>query len=272
MPSPDGAFIWYELMTTDAEAANRFYSAVVPGWSFGERVPVDIDYRMIERSDGGNAGGVMQLDEAMRQNGARPAWLGYVGVGDVDATVREIEAKGGSVLMPAWDVPGVGRLAMIADPQGNPLYLMDPEPPEGDDQATSDVFSPDQEQRVGWNELTAADPVAARRFYGELFGWTSDEFMAMGELGEYRFLAHQGTTIGAVSPCMEGASAGWRYYIRVPSISAAAEAVKAGGGQVTMGPHEVPGGDHILIANDPQGAEFALSERLERSSQWPRTR
>ena len=111
---------------------------------------------------------------------------------------------------------------------------------------------------MNWNELATADPVAARQFYGELFGWTSDEFMPMGEHGEYRFFAHQGATIGAVSGCVAGAPAGWRYYIRVPSISQATEIVKAKGGAVTMGPHEVPGGDHIIIGNDPQGAEFAL--------------
>jgi len=51
---------------------------------------------------------------------------------------------------------------------------------------------------------------------------------------------------------------GWRYYIRVPSISKAAEAVKAGGGTITLEPMEVPGGGTIIIGNDPQGAEFAL--------------
>ena len=81
--------------------------------------------------------------------------------------------------------------------------------------------------------------------------------LPMGEMGEYRFIAHNRQTIGAISPCVEG-PAGWRYYIRVPSIAAAVDAVKAGGGAVSMGPHEVPGGDHIIIATDPQGAEFAL--------------
>jgi predicted enzyme related to lactoylglutathione lyase len=100
--------------------------------------------------------------------------------------------------------------------------------------------------------------VAARQFYGELFGWTSDEFMPMGEMGEYRFLAHAGQTIGAVCGVQPGGRKGWRYYIRVPSIAAAAEAVKSGGGTVAMGPMEVPGGDHIIIGQDPQGAEFAL--------------
>jgi hypothetical protein len=61
---------------------------------------------------------------------------------------------------------------------------------------------------------------------------------------------------------MPGGPTGWRYYIRVPSISRSVEAVKAGGGTVAMGPHEVPTGDHIIIGHDPQGAEFALVGKL----------
>jgi predicted enzyme related to lactoylglutathione lyase len=159
--------------------------------------------------------------------------------------------------MPAFDIPQ-GRIAMAADPQGNPFYVMKPIPPAGKEDAQSDVFSPTEEQRVSWNELTTSDPAAAREFYGELFGWSSDEFMPMGELGEYRFFAHGGTTIGALCQPMPGGSAKWRYYIRVPSIAKAVDAVKQNGGTVSVGPHEVPGGDHIVIGNDPQGAEFAL--------------
>jgi uncharacterized protein len=251
-----GSPVWYELMTDDPDGAKAFYDAVV-GWEIGDRQPGDQDYRMIGRGDGGFAGGVLRLTDEMRRHGARPMWLGYIGVDDVDAAVANVEATGGKALMPAFDIPQ-GRIAMIADPQGNPLYLMKPVPPAGHPDAQSDVFSPDAEQRVGWNELTTPDPAAARQFYGDLFGWTSDDFMPMGEFGEYRFFAHAGTTIGAVCGVSPGGSAGWRYYIRVPSISAAVEAVKANGGTVSMGPHEVPGGDHIIIGNDPRGAEFAL--------------
>lgn len=252
-----GSHIWYELMTTDPDRATRFYEAIVPGLKFGERLPGDQDYRIINRSDGGSLGGVLGLTDEMREHGARPIWMGYVGVDNVDATVAQIEAKGGKALMPAFDIPQ-GRIAMVADPQGNPFYVMKPIPPEGDPNAQSDVFSPTDEQRVAWNELSAADPVAARQFYGELFDWKSDDFMDMGEHGEYRFLDHGSTRIGAVSGTMSGAPQGWRYYIRVPSISKAAETVKASGGTVAMGPMEVPGGDHIIIGHDPQGAEFAL--------------
>jgi uncharacterized protein len=256
--SAQGSHIWYELMTPDPVGAKSFYEAVVPGWSIGERNPGDIDYRMIERSDGGNAGGVLGMNEDMRAHGAKPLWLGYIAVDDVDGTIAQIEAKGGKAQMPATDIPDVGRIAMVADPQGNAFYVMMPKPPSDQTDAKSDVFSSDAVQRVSWNELSTPDPVAARQFYGDLFGWESDEFMDMGEYGEYRFLDHRGTRIGAVCGVMPGGSGGWRYYVQVPSISKAVEAVKAGGGTITVEPHEVPGGDHITIGNDPQGAEFAL--------------
>ena len=255
-PKLQGSHIWYELITPDPDGATAFYRAVV-GWEIGERLPGDQDYRMIGRSDGGFAGGVLGLTDEMRQHGARPIWLGYLGADDVDATIARIEAKGGKTLLPAFDIPQ-GRIAMVADPQGNPFYVMKPIPPAGKEDAQSDVFSPNEQQRVSWNELSTPDPVAARTFYGELFGWGSDEFMDMGEFGEYRFIDREGERIGAMCGVGPGGSAGWRYYIRVPSIAKAVEAVKSGGGTVKMGPHEVPTGDHIIIADDPQGAEFAL--------------
>jgi predicted enzyme related to lactoylglutathione lyase len=256
-PDQTGAFIWYELMTTDADGAKAFYDKVV-GWDIGQGEAAYQGYRMINRKDGGFAGGVMPLTAEMQQHGARPTWLGYLYVPDVDQTIGKIETLGGKALMPAMDIPNVGRIAMVADPQGIPFYVMKPIPPANDPNAQSDVFSTTAEQRVGWNELMTSDPAAARKFYGDLFGWTSEEFMPMGENGEYRFWARQGQTIGAVCGEMGSGNSKWRFYIRVPSIAAAVDAVKAGGGQVFMGPHEVPGGDHIIIGNDPQGAEFAL--------------
>jgi len=258
--SPHGSYIWYELLTPDPVAAKTFYDAVA-GFDIESEPSGEMDYRMIRAADD-NVGGVMRLNEEMAQHGAKPVWLGYVAVDDVDATVAKVEAKGGKVHLPAFDIPDVGRIAMVADPQGNTFYVMKPTPPKDSEDKKSTAFSTSADGHVNWNELTTSDPVGARSFYGELFGWTSDEFMPMGELGEYRFFAHQGTTIGAVcQPGPEGSS-GWRYYIRVPSISKAVEAVKAGGGTVSMGPHEVPGGDHIIIGNDPQGAEFALVGKL----------
>jgi hypothetical protein len=255
-PNPQGDFIWYELMTPDAEGAKAFYDAVV-GWSFGEAASEFNGYRMINTADGGMAGGVLPLTDEMQQHGARPAWLGYIHVTDVDGSVAGIEKAGGKGLM-THDIPNVGRIAMVTDPQGAPFYVMKPIPPAGRENEPSDVFSPTKPGRCSWNELTTSDPVAARRFYGEQFGWTSDEFMPMGEQGEYRFFDHHGLRIGAVAGASEGQHSHWRFYFRVPSIAKAKESVEAKGGKIVMGPMEVPGGDNIVIGIDPQGAEFAL--------------
>jgi predicted enzyme related to lactoylglutathione lyase len=255
--NPTGDFIWYELITPNPDAAKAFYDAVV-GWDIEPAPSGEMDYRMIRRSDGGNGGGVMRLTDDMASHGARPTWLGYINVDDVDRTVTSIAAQGGKALMAAFDIPDIGRIALVTDPQGAPFYVMKPIPPANDPNAASDVFSPDAQQRVGWNELSTSDPAAARRFYGEQFGWNSDEFMPMGEMGEYRFFDHHGQRIGALAGTTSGQQPHWRYYVRVPSISAAKDVIEQKGGAVHMGPHQVPTGEWIIIGSDPQGAEFAL--------------
>ena len=159
---------------------------------------------------------------------------------------------------PATDIPNVGRIAMVADPQGAPFYVMKPIPPAGDPNAKSDVFSASEQQRVGWNELQTSDVEGARRFYGDQFGWGSEEYMDMGEMGLYRFFDQQGTRIGALFDASNGQRSHWRFYIRVPSISAAKDAAERGGGTIHMGPQQVPTGEYVVIGSDPQGAEFAL--------------
>lgn len=249
-----GGFIWYELMTTDAEGAKDFYDAVV-GWNIGEAAPEFKGYRMINRSDGGFAGGVLPITPDMAQHGAKPGWLGYVYVADVDQAVASIEAAGGKTWMAAMDIQNVGRVALVSDAPGAPIYVMTPLS-RGDEQ--SDVFSPDAVQRVGWNELQTNDVDAARRFYGDQFGWSTEDFMDMGEMGEYRFIDQNGTRIGALFNSNNGQPPHWRFYIRVPSVSAAKTTAEQKGGTIHMGPHQVPTGDWIVIGSDPQGAEFAL--------------
>ena len=178
MPNPLGSFIWYELMTNDVPAAKRFYDSVI-GWDIDPNpVAPDVNYRMIKRSDGGMAGGVLELDDKMREGGARPIWMGYLNTDDVDAKVEEIKSDGG-VIMEPWDQPGVGRLAMFTGPEGAPIYLMDPIPPESDPNASSDVFSVDQPQHVRWNELWSSDPSTSIDFYKRRFGWDQEGDMDM---------------------------------------------------------------------------------------------
>lgn len=253
MVNPHGSFIWYELMTRDPAAARAFYEDVV-GWSIDAAAPPGpVDYRMIAASDG-KVGGMITLTDAMCDQGARPCWLGYIGVDDVDAALAAVAADGGAVLMPASDIPGVGRIAMVADPQGIPFYVM-----RGASDEDSRAFQRTGMGHVSWNELVTPDPDAALAFYGRRFGYVREGGMPMGELGEYAFLAHHGEVVGAMmSHSGESGPPGWGFYFRVPDIHEAKARVEAGGGSVVFGPQEVPGGEQVLNAVDPEGVPFGL--------------
>lgn len=258
MANPAGSFIWYELMSPDPDASKAFYDAVV-GWDIEPQPAGDLDYRMIRRSDGGNAGGVLRLDSAMQEHGARPAWLGYLFVDDVDQAVAGATADGASTIMPPWSVPGIGRMAMIADPTGAPMYLMKPEPPAGQADATSDVFSVDQPQHVRWNELSSSDSDRALDFYRQHFGWRQEGAFDMGPAGPYRFLYHGDVRFGAVMGLMPHVPASrWTYFLGVDDIDRATAALNEGGGTVIAGPHQIPGGEYTVMATDPHGAAFGI--------------
>lgn len=109
-----GAFSWSELMTTDLKGAEAFYSTLF-GWTLADGPVGDIEYRVI--SAGGQAiGGLMKKPENMEQ--IPPHWGSYITVDDVDLTAKLAEEHGGIVLMPPHDIPTVGRMTVIQDPQG----------------------------------------------------------------------------------------------------------------------------------------------------------
>lgn len=254
MTNPHGTPIWYELLTPDHAASKRFYDAVI-GWTIGDKPPGDLDYRMISAGDG-QVGGVMALTEAMTTGGAKPSWLFYLGVDDVDATADRITAAGGAVLMPPVDLPGVGRMAFVADPMGAPFYIM-----RGSSDAQSTAFRYQDTAAPGhaiWNELSAPDPAAAIAFYAQLFGWRQEGAMRMGELGEYQFIHDANGAIGAVMPVMPDARPGWLFYFMVTEIDAAASRVAQAGGAIEQEPVEIPGGSFSLVATDPHGVRFGL--------------
>lgn len=253
MVNPHGSFIWYELMTTDPDAASRFYGDVV-GWTISDPAPSgDVEYRFIHAPDS-SAGGVLTLTQEMCDGGARPMWLGYIGCDDVDAAVAKAVEAGGKLQMEPFDAPGVGRIAMIADPQGVPIYLM-----RGASDDDSTAYQRHGLGHVSWNELMTTDREAALAFYRDHFNYEKVGGMDMGpELGEYSFIAHAGETVGAVMKGSPESPAAWQFYFRVPDTDAAVEKVTAGGGQVLFGPMDVPTGERVLVGLDPQGAAFGL--------------
>jgi len=253
-----GSWIWYELMTPDAEGSKAFYDRVV-GWNIQTTHGEDSNYGFINNPDGGMTGGVLHLDDDMQRHGARPCWIGYIGVDDVDSSLAAVEAAGGRTVMPPRDIEMAGRIAMVADPNGAPFYIMTPKPPSGSGEGESTAFHPILPGRCAWNELIGADQQAALDFYTALFGWSLPEAMDMGPMGKCQFVAHDGVTIGAIMRKPEQAPvSAWTHYFRVPDIEAAKAAAEGAGATIMRGPMEVPGGDWIIQGKDPQGAFFAL--------------
>ncbi|MEK6636748.1 MAG: VOC family protein [Pseudomonadota bacterium] len=254
MANAHGDFIWYELLTSDADAAADFYGKVI-GWSFADSGQSGMDYRLFS-SSAAPVGGLMAINSEMKAGGAQPAWLGYIGVDDVDVSAARIKAAGGAIHMEPKDIPDVGRFAMVADPQGVMFFIMKG---ASDEPSLSFASETPENGHCAWNELSTTDTAGAVDFYSGQFGWKQEGEMDMGPMGKYLFLHHGPGMIGAVMPKMPAMPVpAWTYYFRVPDIDTAVEAIKAHGGTILQEPTEIPGGDYSMNALDPQGAAFAL--------------
>ena len=252
MPSPYGSFVWYELMTSDAKAGEAFYRDVVGWGAQGAGMP-GVDYTLLTIGSTPVAGLMTMPAEACSQ-GAKPGWIGYVGVENVDATAAKAKQLGGSVYKEPADIPGVGRFAVLADPHGGVFALFKWEAPKADAPP-----APGTPGHTGWHELFAGDLEPAFDFYSKLFGWTKADSLDMGPMGTYQLFAHDGVPIGGMmTKPPQAPKPVWNYYFNVDSVAAAAERVKRDGGEVLMGPMQVPGGSWIIQGRDPQQASFAL--------------
>lgn len=252
MPATPSQFIWYGLCSSNPAKAAEFYGAVL-GWTVQGSGPTEMNYKAW-LAGGEGIGGLLEITPDMALGGMEDGWLGYVDVEDVDASVATIVAKGGHSHM-AQTVPGVGRMAMVSDPQGAAFYVMKPEPT---DAGPSPAFAPRVLGHGGWNELHTKDSNAASVFYRELLGWTSDASYGMSAMGAYLTFNVGGDAISAIFNSPGFPKPRWLYYLNVDDIDAAKARVEAAGGTINAGPMPVPTGQWMLNATDPQGAMFGL--------------
>lgn len=253
-----GKFFWYELTTSDPQAALAFYGDVV-GWT---SAPFAVDlgepYHVVSGS-AGPLGGVMAIPAEAQDCGMTPWWGGYIGSADVDADAVRLSAAGGSVKRAPEDIPGVGRFAVMSDPGGAIFMLLKGSSPQG-----MEAAPPMAPGHVGWHELYSGDFDADMGFYTGALGWTRGDAMDMGEMGLYQLVSQDGgsdfqSMTGGIMPApKEMPTPAWLFYFTVGDIDAAVERVTAGGGTVLNGPMAVPGAAWIIQATDPQGAMFAL--------------
>lgn len=250
--APRGRFVWYELLTTDPDAASGFYTELV-GWE-ARTSSTDRAYR--EWINGGTPiGGLMALPDEAKKLGAPPNWIGHIATPNVVKTAEQASKLGAKVLREPTEVPDVGKFAVLADPQGAVFAIFQP---EGD---TPGGHDHPQLGEVSWHELATTNAEAAFAFYTAVFDWEIKEDMDMGEAGVYHMFGLEGKAppVGGIftkPPQMPVAA--WLYYVKVRDVTETAKQVKKLGGKVLNGPMEVPGGDMIVQCMDPQGAATAF--------------
>lgn len=252
MSNDHAKFVWYDVMTSDTKAAESFYRRAI-GWDAKDSGMDDRSYTIFSMGPT-MVGGLMPIPEEARAMGARPMWMGYVGVDDVDAYARRVTAAGGAVRRPPEDIPGIGRFAVVADPDGAGFILF-----RGSSAEAPAPAEPGTPGHIGWHELHAGNGERAFAFYSSLFGWTKAEAMDMGPMGVYQIFATGGAPVGGMmTKTADMPMPAWLYYFNVDAVDAAMARVKDAGGQVINGPMEVPGGSWIAQCTDPQGAMFAM--------------
>ena len=253
MATQPGSFVWQEYMADDPAAAAKFYAEVV-GWTAKDAGMSDFPYMLLSAGPDMVAG-LMEVPEPARQMGARPGWIAYIGVPDVDAYAAKVAAAGGAIYRAPSDIPGVGRFAVVADPHGAVFSLFKGLPPED----PRPPMAPDTLGNVGWRELRAGDLDSAFAFYSGLFGWKKTQAMEMGPAGTYQIFAIEGGQGGGMmTKTADTPAPYWLHYFNVDAIDAAAARVRSGGGEVLVEPQQVPGGGWVVRARDPQGGAFAL--------------
>jgi predicted enzyme related to lactoylglutathione lyase len=249
-----GRPLWYELMTTDMKAAESFYRTVV-GWTAAPFAAAQHPYTMFSRSGDVPVAGVMTKPDEVK---APPFWAMYVGVPKLEDAASHIKRLGGTAHTEIIEIPTVGRMQMMMDPQGAAFYIYEPASGEQHAEAAAEVGE------ASWHELMTTDAAAAMKFYQDVFGWQPSDAMDMGEMGKYQMFNRPHGMIGGMMnkpPQMANVPPNWQIYFRVPDVDGAAERIKANGGQILNGPMEVPGGDRVVNAMDPQGAAFGLHAR-----------
>ena len=250
--SDRGLFVWHEVGTTDLKAGEDFY-AQIAGWKT-ESWSQNPSYRLFVTRREPRAG-LYLISESPNTLTPPPHWLSYIGTPDVDATVRQAVELGGKVIVPAYNVPSVGRMAHLQDPQGALFAVSSQE-------QRSKLKDP-QLGDFSWHELLTSNWQTAFDFYAKVFGWEKMEAMDMGPQGTYQIFGAGGHQMGGMFTPGGLPPGGplWIPYIMVADARRTAEAAKEFGATIVQGPNEVPGGDWVFTGVDRQGAMFAAHSK-----------
>jgi predicted enzyme related to lactoylglutathione lyase len=246
LPTP-GVPNWVDLGTADLEDAIRFYTELF-GWEAevsGEEYGGYTTFRLDGRATAG-AG-------PLYGEGQPTAWSTYVATDDADVIAARVEAAGGKVLVPPFDVMYQGRMAAFLDQAGAPFSVWQAGTMRG-----ADIF--DVPGALTWSELVTRDVEGSAAFYGAVFGWVARESSMSGM--DYIVWEHDGRPIAGMQP-MDGDEwpddlpPHWMLYFAVADCDDSAAYVQSLGGRIVQPPTTLPIGRYAVV-EDPQGGTFSI--------------
>ena len=231
-------FVWHDHGSPDPAKAREFYGALF-GWEFETFGPGEMNYEMI-KANGQTHGGF-----GSPPGDPPPHWMGSVLVDSADAAAERAKSAGGTILAEPMEIPEVGRLAVLADPQGAVVAAFSP---AGDPPVNEGIFV--------WDELLTTDVEDAKRFYGEVFGWTSRD-MPMGPSTYTIFMRAGDADVGGLMQRPdERIPPNWTTYIGTDDVDATVARANELGATTLNGPMDVPGQGRFAIITDPTGVVF----------------
>lgn len=237
-------FVWFEHIAAERDQARTFYAEVLP-WTIDDvEMGMAEPYPMIKAGEA-PVGGFT----APPKDGIPPHWVGYLSVPDVAAAAAAITEAGGKALMDAFDVPNVGRMQPVADPQGGALFLFTPA--DGDQTAAEGPGS------FHWHELWADDPQKAAAFYAETLGFETEATEM--PTGTYYLLKSGDAPIAGIMKKPDAAiPTHWMPYVEVDNADDAVKRAASNGGELLGEVMEVPDVGRFGIVRDPLGATLGL--------------
>jgi hypothetical protein len=239
-----GRFIWRELMSTDVHAAKEFYSALA-GWSFTEHEMGHIGVYTIINIGADSIGGIMKKPDMA----PACAWVGYVSVQDVDATVHTAKEAGATILVPPTDIPNTARFATFMDPTGGVIAVH-----RGLEEDREPIMKPGA---FCWEQLGSTDVHKAIEFYGKVLGW---KVFGEGFMQTFGLEAGMRGQVASVMQAPPNTPSHWVSHIAVASLDHAHSVVEKHHGKVLVGKQIVPEIGAFSVVSDPQGAVVAVFE------------
>ena len=256
-----GNFCWIDFASPDPDGAKIFYQKVF-GWNYSETpMPCGGVYTMISTVDGDGVGGLFLMPDEMKQAGVPPHISNYIEVENVDDFTKKANDLGATIKMEPFDIFDYGRMAVVIDPTGGHFALWQSKSHGSD--CEGKMANRETHGMFCWQELMTTNVDRATDFYKDLLGWDYST-MDMGDQN-YTLIKNQGDDIGGIMmlpPEMKDVPPHWKTYFTVTDIDETIAVIKDSGGNILMGPQDIPETGQFAVCIAPDGTVFCLFQSL----------